>query len=405
MLVEFRFKNFLSYWDETSLNMTRIKSFKEHVSTHTFPTGKGFDLLKTVAIYGSNGGGKTNFIAAMGIMKRRIHNSFADSLKKDEDKEDSAEYYFELNNEGETDPSYFEVSFIEENILYRYGFKIKGYEIIEEWLFKKNEVETMLFVRKGQSFEINSKGFPEGKKYKESVNSNVLFISYLAQNNTKVASIIFNWFDNLNVVSGLEDTHYQNVTKELLKDSSNFKMWLMQAIKFLEITDIELTKDKELLTYHNKYDANNIIVGSIPFNLNRESQGTRKLIYLLGAIYDTLKFGRILFIDEIDSKLHPNLTKRLLQFFHQINLNNAQFIFTAHDAVLLDKEIFRRDQIWFVDRNKFGSSELYAMSDFDATVVRNTSDYRKKYLEKTFGAAESIDITNILINLMHEQEA
>jgi AAA15 family ATPase/GTPase len=404
MLVEFRFKNFLSYWDEASLNMTRIKSFKEHISTHTFPTGKGFDLLKTVAIYGSNGGGKSNFIGAMGSMKKRIHNSFADSLKKEEDK-DPDQYYFELNNEGEVNPSFFEVSFIEENILYRYGFKVKRHDIVEEWLYKKNEVETMLFERTGQSFEVNSKGFPEGKKYRESVNSNVLFISHLAQNNTKIASIIFNWFSNLNVVSGLEDAHYHNVTKELLKDSSSFKIWLTHAIKFLEITDIELTKDKELLTYHNKYDANNIIVGSVPFNIHRESQGTRKLIYLLGAIYDTLMLGRILFIDEIDSKLHPNLTKRLLQFFHQINLNKAQFIFTAHDAVLLDKEIFRRDQIWFVDRNKFGSSELYAMSDFDASVVRNTSDYRKKYLEKTFGAAESIDITNDLIKLMHEQEA
>ena len=108
-----------------------------------------------------------------------------------------------------------------------------------------------------------------------------------------------------------------------------------------------------------------------------------------------------MFIDELDSKLHPNLTKKLLEFFHKFNFNNSQFIFTAHDSVLLDKEIFRRDQIWFVDRNKFGISELYSMSDFDASVVRNTSDFRKKYLEMTFGAANSIDITNQLIELMY----
>jgi AAA15 family ATPase/GTPase len=111
-------------------------------------------------------------------------------------------------------------------------------------------------------------------------------------------------------------------------------------------------------------------------------------------------YGKVLFIDELDSKLHPNLTKKLLELFHRFNLRNAQFIFTAHDAILLDKEIFRRDQIWFVDRNKFGASELYSMSEFDSSVVRNTSDYRKKYLDSVFGAAETIDISKELIDLM-----
>jgi AAA15 family ATPase/GTPase len=95
------------------------------------------------------------------------------------------------------------------------------------------------------------------------------------------------------------------------------------------------------------------------------------------------------------------LTKKLIEFFHKLNRNNAQFIFTALDSILLDKEIFRRDQIWFVDKNKFGSSELYSMSEFNATVVRNSSDFRKKYLEMNFGAADTIDISEKLIGLMY----
>jgi AAA15 family ATPase/GTPase len=205
----------------------------------------------------------------------------------------------------------------------------------------------------------------------------------------------------LNVVNSLSDKHYENVTAALLDEVPEFKPWLSLAVRFLEIDNIETTKDQELITYHNKFDKNNVIIDTVAFDFeNEESEGTKKLIYLLGAIYDTLMNGKVLFIDELDSKLHPNLTKKLLEFFHKLNCKRAQFIFTAHDAILLDKEIFRRDQIWFVDRDKFGASELYGMSDFDANVVRNTSDFRKKYLDSIFGAAETIDITKELINLM-----
>jgi AAA15 family ATPase/GTPase len=401
MLIDFRFKNFLSYKDENRLLMTKVKSFKEHDKTHIIKTNKGLDLLKTTAIYGGNGGGKSNFIGAMGFMKSVIHNSFSESLKKEEDR-GIKDYYFKLSELTDNKPTLFEVSFLKNDSIYRYGFEIKGYEIISEWLFKKNEVETQLFNRENNNFKINNKGFSEGSKHKNDVNSNVLFLSHLAQNNAKESSIIFEWFDDLNVVSGLDDGHYKNVTKEILNESLEFKAWLSLAVRFLEITNIETSKEKDLITYHNKYDMNNVIIGSVAFDFEREeSQGTRKLIYLLGAIYDTLMNGKILFIDELDSKLHPNLTKKLLDFFHKLNLRNSQFVFTAHDAILLDKEIFRRDQIWFVDRNKFGASELYAMSEFDASVVRNTSDFRKKYLDCVFGAAETINITNELIDLMH----
>jgi AAA15 family ATPase/GTPase len=401
MLIEFTYSNFLSYKDETSLLMTPVKSFKEHNDTHILKNN-GFQLLKTAAIYGKNGGGKSNFISAMGFVKRTIHNSFADSLKKEEDR-GRKNYNFKLNERSENLPSCFEVSFLlEDDVIYRYGFEINGFEIIKEWLFKKVGTETPLFERNRNKFKINSTSFSEGNKYKKDVNSNVLFLSHLAQNNTNVASKVFEWFKNLNVVSGLDDRHYKNVTKNLLIEVPEFKAWLSLAVKFLEISNIEASKDKNIVTYHNIFDENNVVVNSVAFDFEREeSQGTKKLVYLLGAIYDTLMKSKVLFIDELDSKLHPNLSKKLLELFHRLNLRNAQFIFTAHDAVLLDKELFRRDQIWFVDRNKFGASELYPMSEFNAEVVRNTSDYRKKYLDSVFGAAATLDITDELIKLMY----
>jgi AAA15 family ATPase/GTPase len=334
-------------------------------------------------------------------MKDAIHNSFSESLKKEEDR-GRTDYYFKLSSLTENKPSFFEISFLKNDSIYRYGFEILGFEIISEWLYKKNDVETLLFERNQNNFKINSKGFPEGNKYKKDVNSNVLFLSHLAQNNAKESSNVVEWFFNVNVISGLDDSNHKNATSSLLTKSPKFKAWLNLAVRFLEISNIDTTKEKDLVTYHNKFDENNIIIDSVAFNFEiDESQGTRKLIYLLGALYDTLIHGKILFIDELDSKLHPNLTKKLLEFFHKFNFKNSQFIFTAHDAILLDKDLLRRDQIWFVDRNKFGSSELYSMSEFDASVVRNTSDFRKKYLESAFGAAETIEISNDLIDLMN----
>jgi len=402
MLIEFNFRNFLSYKDEASLLMTPVKSFKEHVQSHLI-TGVGkVDLLKSSAIYGSNGGGKSNFILAFGYMKALVHNSFADSLKKEEDRLPK-QISFKLSEQVEHQPSKFEVSIIQNEVIYRYGFEIKGSEIISEWLYKKIESETPLFKRNNSKFQINKSSFSEGNKYRSEVNSNVLFLSHLAQFNSPVSKEIFDWFSKINVVSGLDEGPYKSATKYLLDTDSRFKVWLSLAVRFLEITNIETNSEGGIVTYHNKFDKNNIIVDSVPFDFeSQESAGTQKLIYLLGAIYDTLMHGKILFIDELDSKLNPNLIKKLMEFFHKLNCKHAQFVFTAHGAVLLDKDLLRRDQIWFVDRNKFGESEFYGMSEFDASVVRNTSDFRKKYLENVFGAAEAMNITDDMVKLMSE---
>jgi AAA15 family ATPase/GTPase len=406
MLIEFKFKNYFSYKDEVTLNMTSVKSFKELKSTNTFKSRKAFDLLKTAAIYGTNGGGKTNLIEAIGYMCYVVHNSFAESLKKDEDKKAPNDTSFRLSTLTEGEPSFFEVSFVQNEHVYRYGFEISRYEIVSEWLFKKKEVETLLFQRTIGKFKINSTGFSEGNKYKNAVPSNVLFLSYLAQNNAKESTSILNWFKDLNVISGLEDAYHKNATKFLLENpDSGFKAWLGLAVRFLEISNIGIAEKKDIITYHNKFDENNVVVESVEFALDvNESAGTQKLVYLLGAIYDTLTNGKILFIDELDAKLHPNLSIKILSLFHKLNVNGAQFIFTAHDAIMLDRKILRRDQIWFVDRNKFGVSELYPMSDFDAGVVRNTSDFKKKYLESVFGAAESMNINSDLIELLNGKQ-
>lgn len=403
MLIAFRFKNFTSYKEEAYFNMTAIKSFKELASTNVISTTRDFSLLKTAAIYGSNGGGKSNFMKAMSFMDDLVRLSYSDSLKKEEER-GQADYYFKLSSQTESQPTLFEITFLSNNIIYRYGFEIKGFEIITEWFYKKNGKEVCLFEREGNSFNIHKTEFIDAIKYKDGVNNNVLLASYLAQNNSKDIQPLLHFFMNINVIDGLDDAFYKNVTKILYKGVPEFKIWISYALRFLEISQIGISNEGNLLAFHNKYDENSFIIDSVPFALEEESDGTQKLIYLLGAVYDTLLNSRVLFIDELDSKLHPNLSWKLLQLFQEFNRKEAQFVFTAHDANLLDKDILRRDQIWFVDRDQFGASHLYSLSDFDAKVVRNSSDFRKKYLASTFGAAESMDITSNMIDLMYGKE-
>lgn len=400
MLLEFKCRNFLSFKNEASLNLSSIDSYEEHSETHIVKNSDTeINLLKSIAIFGSNGGGKSNFTRAITFMDTFIHNSFRDSLSKGEER-GVWDGFFKLCPDSTKEPSMFEVSFFVGNILYRYGFEIFDWKISSEWLYKTEKRETLLFIRKFETFKINHKSFPEGKRYKE-VNSNVLFLSFLAQYNSDESGKVYSFFRNLNVIDALDESHIRHVTKLLLKKDELFNKWLSMALKFLEINSVHLDSEEELLTRHSVYDGNNLLAGYIDFSVEHdESEGTKKLIYLLGAIYHTLKDSGVFFIDEFNSKLHPNLCLKIIRLFHEFNFTNAQFIITALDPTFLDKDVFRRDQIWFVDRNQFGASELYPMSNFKASDgLRNMSDFRKKYLNSEFGAAESISFTEDFIKL------
>ncbi len=402
MLIELKFRNFLSFKDETSFLMTSVKSFKEHLDTNIINTQRGFDLLKSAVIYGTNAGGKSNFIRVILSMSHVVSNSYSNSLKK-EDEKPSQNMQFKLNSKTEFANTMYEVSLIIDAIIYRYGFEINGFEIKKEWLYRNSDNEIFLFTRDGNEFNINSDFFPEGDKYKTEVNSNVLFISHLSQNNQKISRLVFQWFANINVISGLYEESYDKYTARLLGKDTTFKKWAAIALRYLEISNIEAgEKDGEIITFHQKFDENNLLVDAIPFQVNMESEGTKKLIHLLGPIYDTIRNGRILFIDEFDSKLHPNLLIKLVDFFHKFNQSGAQIIISAHDTNLLNKDIFRRDQIWVAEKDQFGGSNLYSLSDFNAKTVRNTSAFDKKYLANEFGAAETLEVSENLTKLLYE---
>ncbi len=436
MIIEFKVENFLSFKDLTTLSMIIAKSFKEHQDTHTIPIDNKLSLLKSAVIYGNNASGKSNLLKAMAFMKQIILNSFRDALMDDTDRKFPLEK-FALNSKTENETTFFEVSFFQNGTKYRYGFEIDYDKVVAEWLYHTTSKEVYLFKRDLQKIEVNKSAFKEGLGKENDVKENVLFLSVLATLGKETSSSIVEWFKNFNIINGIYDRGHKRYTIDKLKSDKDFFNWVLHFIKYLEISNLstneedvneieidfnalkEKNDDEEiinilssinpkkskrdfLLTYHRKYDDNNVLVDTIPFNFDRqESEGTKKLLYLLGPWYDTLKNSKVLIIDELDSRLHSHLTLRLVDFFHKCNMNQAQLICAVHDISLLNKETFRRDQIWFVEKNQFGASELISLADFKTDTVRNKSAFDKNYLEGKYGAIPYFDIDHKLNQLLY----
>lgn len=437
MIIEFSVENFLSFKDLTTLSMVKAKSFKEHNETHTFQIDSKLSLLKSAIIYGNNASGKSNLLEAMGFMKGTVINSFRDALMDNNERKFPLEKFI-LSSKSENESSYFEIVFINNNVKYRYGFEIDDNKIIAEWLFHTTSKEVYLFKRDLQDIKINKSSFEEALGKETDVKENVLFLSLLATLGKETSSSIVEWFKKFNFVNGIHDRGHKRYTIDKLKSDKNFFNWVLHFIKYLEISslstteedvndiDLEVLKEKEkdeeiinlltsihkiqskqpkrdqLITYHRKYDENNVLIDTVPFNFDKqESEGTKKLLYLLGPWFDTLQNGKVLLVDELDSRLHSHLTLRLIDFFHKFNTNHAQLICAVHDISLLNKETFRRDQIWFVEKNQFGASELVSLGDFKTDKVRNKSAFDKNYLDGKYGAIPYFDIDEKLNQLLY----
>ena len=437
MILEFCVENFLSFKDLTKLSMVSAKSFKEHKDSNLIEIDKKLNLLKSAVIYGNNASGKSNLLEALGFMQAIVLNSFRDALVENSEKKFPLQKFI-LNSKTETESSFFEISFIHENIKYRYGFEIDYDKVVAEWLYHTTSKEVYLFKRDYQKIEINKTAFKEGLGKEGDVKENVLFLSLLATLGKEISMEIVTWFKKINFINGIHDRGHKRYTIDKLKSDKNFFNWVLHFIKYLEISnlttteedvidiDLETLREKEkdeeiinlftsihniqskqskrdqLITYHRKYDENNNFIDSVPFNFdNQESEGTKKLLYLLGPWYDTLKNGKILAIDELDSRLHSNLTLKLIEFFHKFNKTNAQLIFAVHDTSILNKETFRRDQIYFVEKNQFGASELLCLADFKTDKVRNKSAFNKNYIQGKYGAIPYFEIDEKLNQFLY----
>jgi AAA15 family ATPase/GTPase len=407
MLLQFTVNNFKSIKNTTIFSMATSskdegKSFKI----------KKYELLQSAIIYGANASGKSNFLKAMAFMRRIVLNRDKVILSTDK----LLHYPFQLSTETEDSSSSFEMVFFIKEIKYRYGFEIDDTTVYAEWLYAdENGKESKLFYRDIDEDElyINRIKFKEGLKLK--VSKNQLFLWKCDQESGEISASILQWFSRLNMIDGMENEQYISEAMRQMEDEK-YKKELVALIKTADIgiedvlldeKDIpksvieemplppelkkqllasDTLKDMSLLTHHKKYDENNNEVGMTTFELDKEeSKGTQKFFKMSAPILNTLRDGKILIIDELDASLHPMLTKHLIKLFHNetINKHNAQLIFATHDTNLLHESMFRRDQIWLTQKDKYGVTELYSLAQFKN--IRKNEDFEKKYIQGKYG--------------------
>lgn len=445
MLIEFKVQNFLSFKDLTTFSMVCMKSFKEHQENNTFYGTNKIRLLKTATIQGNNGSGKSNLIKSIAFARSFALNSYRDALIE-EDNQKIAIHKFLLNKSCDNLPSHFEFSFIVNETIYRYGFELETDRVCKEWLFRTTTKEVPLFIRDEHSIYVNNVSFKEGLELKSkletknAISSPVLFLTRIAHDEGEISKIVISWLRKINIINGIYDIPYKKITIKKLKNDIDFQKWVGRFMLFLEINKLSITEKDvddlgidrlknietdedvinllvniqkiqskqpkdQILSWHRRYDENNFLIDTIPFDFDRdESGGTKKLVYLLGLWYDTLKEGKILIVDELEAQLHGNLVKYLLHFFHENNTNHAQLVFVTHNTSILDKTYLRRDQIWFVEKDQFGASTLYSLGDFSSEQVRNKSAFDKNYIEGKYGAIPYFEETDKLMTLLHDKK-
>ena len=427
MIIEYKVKNFKSFKNEIILSMVADNN-RELSDTNLFQY-ENMTLLKSAAIFGSNASGKSNLIESFSF----FNNLF--SAYVDINKMLSNLPYFKLDTESKNKPISYEISFFLNGKRHRYGIEIDSKGIYSEWLyFVPKRQEACYFERKRNEI-VRTGTYFEDRKALDYIKPDAIrpFLFTLAQDSIKEfvwAKEIINYLKFYIRPSNLPEMFFKSmIEKELLKDSGSGILTKEEVLSFLKdadicITDISVLKKKtdeddlfsqfvefmqqkgasiksnELETYmhHSKYDEQYNIVDEEKFPLDAESRGTAKLYALIYPIFFVLKVGGFLLIDEIESSLHPLLCERIIRLFNnsKTNPHNAQLIFTTHNTLLMNPKLLRRDQIYFIEKNKYGVSNMYSLYDIDLD-IRSNFNYLNNYLAGRFGAIPYLVDFNISI--------
>jgi len=408
--------NYLSFKDPVTLSMVaaKVKSEDSNVDqNNTFPIEKNLSLLTSAAVYGANASGKSNLVKALRFMQRLVLISSKESLAGSS----IGTIPFRLDDTSMSDPSHFEIVFSFDDVIYRYGFEVNRKKVIAEWCFYSPKgKESRLFYR--QEGEITtSRNFRGGARLKALTRPNALFLSVATQFNNEIANKISEWFDRLIIIRGLsnsiidrgtprmllEVTQYQQLVKNLMqKADMGIDDLIAEKVTVPPDADVRFPDDmpQEVRDYFlklarndqdaiqvrtlHKVQTENGSVKEVLFDIDEESDGTQKFFYLTGPVIDSLLQQRVLVIDEIEASMHTLLTRNLINLYNsnESNAKHAQLVFTSHDTNLLDKKYFRRDQIWFVEKDNIGASHLYSLAELK---VRNDASFEDDYLHGKYG--------------------
>lgn len=417
MLVEFRIKNFRSLRDEQVLSLVASKD-RTLVDTHTLATGltAAPALLRSAVVYGANASGKSNLIRALQYMRGVVIES-ATSIQPGQT---YAVQPFRLDAQSANEPTEFEVTFILGSVRYQYGFAMTHQRIVSEHLlvykaFKPQHwFERSFDAKTGKDVYEFGSGLKGPKNLWEgATRPNALFLSMAVQLNSEALRPVFDWFANGLVIFNEQAQLSPQTSIQMLKRAEGRK----QICDFLtaadmSIADIEVVSrtvpgqavhfdlvagrtevHTEEMEEHQLRFSHVTAQGRAVFDLMDESNGTRNLLFLTGPVLDILKKGLTMVIDELDTSLHTLLVRELVRLFHrpQANTGGAQLIFTTHDTSLLDApDLFRRDQVWFVEKNQDQTSTLVALSEFSP---RKNEALERGYLMGRYGAVPFLSET------------
>lgn len=394
---------------------TKLKSPDRRVDVENVWTNGEVRLLKTAAIYGANGSGKSNVIHALKRMRLIVLRS--SQIASDDEILPSAPFLLDYASPEQT--TSFEVIFLLNSKIYRYGFEFDVNAIVSEWLYKVGKsTEANLFLRANGQIKLNA--FAEGAGLEGRTEDRALFLTTVAQLKGELAKEIQNWFRNIRIISGYGEIPERNYTitcfesgklRQEIQDLIGQLDFNISAIRcnVPDISDVSLPDfgDKapsgfkeafleslrhertEIETAHTIYDAErNPHIYWLDLK-KHESDGTQKIFALAAPILEALQTGRVLIVDEIDARLHPLLTQAIIRLFNNPLTNNkpAQLIFTTHDTKLLESKSLRRDQVWFTDKKANGQSKLYSLAEIR---VRNDSSFESDYLAGKYGGVPFI---------------
>ena len=409
MLIEFRVKNFRSLRDEQTLSLVADKD-KSLQESNTMPSGikAAPTLLRSMAIFGPNAGGKSNLIKALQFMRAVVAESA--SVMQPGQAFHTQSFRFEATSVAQ--PTEFDVSFVLDGIRYQFGFALTAQRITREYLLVYKAFKPQLWFERYFDEESGKDlyDFGTGLKGPKSVwegatRPNALFLSMAVQLNSEQLQPVFAWFVKQLAIFNEITPLGQHFSIEMLRKPEGKRAicdFLTSAD--ISISDIEVVtlkvsgqavhfdmaaektevrnEEQEVheLLFHHVTDH-----GEAVFSLGDESMGTRNLLFLTGPVLEILDKGMVLVVDELGSSLHPLLVRRLVELFQnsRFNKKGAQLIFTSHDTSLLDQDLFRRDQIWFVEKDRDQASKLYLLSDFSP---RKNEALERGYLMGRYGA-------------------
>ncbi len=416
MLIQFSFKNYKSFREEVTLDLsaTKITEFSERVVT-----SGGEKILPVAAIYGANASGKSNIYSALAYMSEYV----ADSFKYGGEEKKFERYKptpFLFDSTSADADSTFEVYFTipedKNERTYNYGFCVDKEGVTEEWFNSKAKSArkfSRVFYRNRNEEELDLSGLPKNSRenIKIALEKQVLVSSLGAKLKISKCKIIRDWFlmnefaDFGDPFTNLFMSHRlpggfvddKRIQKKVIDFFSSFD----EQIKDFKVEKVpsegEAQEDQYTIkALHKKIDSDEM--AEIP--LGAESAGTLKMFALYPELQEVLEHGSVFFIDELNARLHPLLVRNFLLTFlnPEINVNHAQLVFTTHDTWQLSNQLLRRDEIWFVEKDGRGVSTLYSLADFvdeDGSHIRKDESYEKNYMIGKYGAIPTLKSMDI----------